>query len=204
MLGDVEIGTRTNVDDWKINRDRDDAIRQSEFYYDGFSDAAEGIIWGTDIHRLIREWTKPEIELVTKIINDIVDSKVITNFEKDKIEIIHEDKFNIFSIKIMDFYQNKKLKDVFVTVVPPYLNTKHKDSLASKFRFSLVGWSEKNENGRKVKYEFIKREIEEQLPKSIVNAFMRLWEQLDENKFQLLMKNKELGNIYGIDVSELI
>lgn len=203
MLRDIEIETRANVDDWKINRDRDDAINQSEFYYNGFSDAPEGIIWGTDIHRMVREWTNPEIELVTKIINDIVDSKVITNFEKDKIEIIHEDKFNIFSVKIKDFYQNKKLKDVFVTVVPPYLNTKHRGGLVSKFKFSLVGWSEKDENGRKIKYQFINREIEERLPKPIVNAFMRLWEQLDENKFQLLMKNKELGNIYGIDASEL-
>ena len=192
------------MDDWKINNDRDKAIRQTEFYYNGFSDAPEGIIWGTEIHRNIREWTKPEIELVTKIINDIVDSKVITNFEKGKIEIIHEDKFNIFSVKINDFYQNKKLKDVFVTVAPPYDNTKHRGGLASKFCFSLVGWSEKDENGRKIKYDFIEREIEERLPKSIVNAFMRLWEQLDENKFQLIMKNKELGNIYGIDVSELI
>ena len=201
MLKDIE--TRADVDDWKINRDRDDAINQSEFYYNGFSDAPEGLIWGTDIHRMVREWTKPEIELVTKIINDIVDSKVITNFEKGKIEIIHENKFNIFSVKIKDFYQNKKLRDVFVTVVPPYLDTNHRDGLVSKFKFSLVGWSEKDENGRKVKYQFINREIEEKLPNSIVNAFMRLWEQLDENKIQLLIKSKELGNIYGIEVSEL-
>ena len=202
MLRDIEIKMIENNVEWEINNDRSMAIRQSEFF-NGFTDANEGVIMGTDIHRMIREWTKPEIELVTKIINDIVDSKVITNFEKGKIEIIHEDKFNIFSVKIKDFYQNKKLKDVFVMVAPPYVNAKHGGGLASKFQFTLIGWSEKDENGKNVKYNFIEREIEERLPKSIVNAFMRLWEQLDENKFQLLMKNKELGNIYGIEASEL-
>ena len=172
-------------------------------FYNGYTDNDGGVIMGTDIHRMIREWTKPEIELVTKIINDIVDSKVITNFEKGKIEITHEDKFNIFGVKIKDFYQNKKLKDVFVMVAPPYAGAKRPCCLSSKFQFTLIGWSEKDENGKKVKYDFIEREIEERLPKPIINAFMRLWEQLDENKFQLLMKNKELGNIYGIDASEL-
>lgn len=202
MLRDIDIETIENSVEWEINNDRNMAIRQSE-YYNGFANADEGVIMGTDIHRMIREWTKPEIELVTKIINDIVDSKVITNFEKGKIEITHEDKFNIFGVKIKDFYQNKKLKDVFVMVAPPYANTKHRGGIASKFQFTIIGWSEKDENGKKVKYDFIEREIEERLPKPIVNAFMRLWEQLDENKFQLLIKNKELGNIYGIDASEL-
>lgn len=196
MLRDID------MEDWETNNDRDMAICLSEFY-NGYTDNDEGVIMGTDIHRMLREWTKPEIELVTKIINDIVDSKVITNFEKGKIEITHEDKFNIFGVKIKDFYQNKKLKDVFVMVAPPYVNTKHEGGLASKFQFTLIGWSEKDENGRKVKYNFIEREIEERLSKPIVNAFKRLWEQLDENKFQLLMKNKELGNIYGIEASEL-
>ena len=198
----IEIETRANVVEWEINNDRNMAIRQSEFY-NGFADADEGVIMGTDIHRMIREWTNPEIELVTKIINDIVDSKVIINFEKGKIEITHENKFNIFGIKIKDFYQHKKLRDIFVMVAPPYAEAKRPCSLSSKFQFTLMGWSEKNGNGNKVKYNFIEREIEERLPKSIVNAFMRLWEQLDENKFQLLMKNKELGNVYGIDASEL-
>lgn len=202
MLRDIEIKTIENSVEWEMNSERSMAIRSADFY-NGFTDADEGVIMGTDIHRMVREWTKPEIELVTKIINDIVDSKVITNFEKGKIEIIHEDKFNIFSVKIKDFYQNKKLKDIFVMVAPPYVKAKHGGGLASKFQFTLIGWSEKDENGKKVKYNFIEREIEERLPKSIVNAFMRLWEQLDENKFQLLMKNKELGNIYGIEASEL-
>lgn len=191
-----------DMEDWEINSERSMAIRSADFY-NGFADADEGVIMGTDIHRMVREWTKPEIELVTKIINDIVDSKVITNFEKGKIEIIHEEKFNIFSVKIKDFYQNKKLNDIFVTVAPPYINTKRGGGLASEFQFTLIGWSEKDENGKNVKYIFIEREIEDRLPKPIVNAFMRLWEQLDENKFQLLMKNKELGNIYGIEASEL-
>ena len=196
MLRDID------MEDWETYNDRDMAIRTSE-YYNGYTDNDEGVIMGTDIHRLLREWTKPEIELVTKIINDIVDSKVITNFEKGKIEITHEDKFNIFGVKIKDFYQNKKLKDVFVMVAPPYAGAKRPCCISSKFQFTIIGWSEKDENGKKVKYDFIEREIEERLPKPIVNAFMRLWEQLDENKFQLLMKNKELGNIYGIDASEL-
>lgn len=196
MLRDID------MEDWETYNDRDMAIRLSEFY-NGYTDNDEGVIMGTDIHKMLREWTKPEIELVTKIINDIVDSKVITNFEKGKIEIIHEDKFNIFGVKIKDFYQNKKLKDVFVMVAPPYAGAKRPCCISSKFQFTIIGWSEKDENGKKVKYDFIEREIEERLPKPIVNAFMRLWEQLDENKFQLLMKNKELGNIYGIDASEL-
>ena len=196
MLRDID------TEDWETYNDRDMAIRTSE-YYNGYTDNDEGVIMGTDIHRLLREWTKPEIELVTKIINDIVDSKVITNFEKGKIEITHEDKFNIFGVKIKDFYQNKKLKDVFVMVAPPYAGAKYRGGIASKFQFTIIGWSDKDENGKKVKYDFIEREIEERLPKPIVNAFMRLWEQLDENKFQLLIKNKELGNIYGIDASEL-
>lgn len=202
MLRDIEVETRANEVEWEINNERGMAIRQSE-YYNGFADADEGVIMGTDIHRMIREWTNPEIELVTKIINDIVDSKVIINFEKGKIEITHENKFNIFGIKIKDFYQHKKLRDIFVMVAPPYVEAKRPGSLSSKFQFTLMGWSEKNGNGNKVKYNFIEREIEERLPKPIVNAFMRLWEQLDENKFQLLMKNKELGNVYGIDASEL-
>ena len=197
-----EIETRANEIEWEINNERCMAIRQADFY-NGFTDNDDGVIMGTDIHRMVREWTKPEIELVTKIINDIVDSKVITNFEKGKIEITHEDKFNIFGVKIKDFYQNKKLKNVFVMVAPPYAGAKRPCCLSSKFQFTLIGWSEKDESGKKVKYNFIEREIEEKLPKPIVNAFMRLWEQLDENKFQLLMKNKELGNIYGIDASEL-
>lgn len=197
-----EIETRANEVEWEINNERGMAIRSADFY-NGFTDNDEGVIMGTDIHRMVREWTKPEIELVTKIINDIVDSKVITNFEKGKIEITHEDKFNIFGVKIKEFYKNKKLKNVFVMVAPPYAGTKRPCCLSSKFQFTLIGWSEKDESGKKVKYNFIEREIEERLPKPIVNAFMRLWEQLDENKFQLLMKNKELGNIYGIDASEL-
>ena len=202
MLRDIEVETRANEVEWEINNERGIAIRQSEFY-NGFADGDEGVIMGADIHRMIREWTKPEIELVSKIINDIVDSKVIINFEKGKIEITHENKFNIFGVKIKDFYQNKKLKDIFVMVAPPYAGAKRPSCLSSKFQFTLMGWSERDENGRKVKYNFIEREIEERLPKPIVNAFMRLWEQLDENKFKLLMKNKELGNIYGIDASEL-
>ena len=200
MLRDIE--TRANEVELKIKIERDMAIRQSDCY-DRFTDADEGVITGTDIHRVLREWTKPEIELVTKIINDIVDSKVIINFEKGKIEIIHEDKFNIFGVMIKDFYQNKKLKNIFVMVAPPYVDAKYTGCLVSKFQFTLIGWSEKDETGKKVKYNFIEREIEERLPKPIFNAFMRLWEQLDENKFQILMKNKELGNIYGIDALEL-
>lgn len=198
----IQVETRANLVEWEMNSERSMAIRSADFY-NGFTDADEGVIMGSDVHRMIREWTKPEIELVTKIINDIVDSKVITNFEKGKIEVTHEDKFNIFGVKIKDFYQNKKLKNVFVMVAPPYVDAKHTDGLASKFQFTLVGWSDKDENGRKVKYNFIEREIEERLPKPIVNAFMRLWEQLDENKFQILMKNREFGNMYGIDASEL-
>ena len=197
-----EIETRANEVELKIKVERDMAIRLFDCY-DGFIDADEGVIMGSDVHRMIREWTKPEIELVTKIINDIVDSKVITNFDKGKIEITHEDKFNIFGVKIKDFYQNKKLKNIFVMVAPPYVDANYTGGLTSEFKFTLVGWSEKDENGRKLKYNFIEREVEERLPKSIVNTFMRLWEQLDENKFQILMKNKELGNIYGIDALEL-
>ena len=197
-----EIETRANEAELKIKVERDMAIRLFGCY-DGFTDADERVIMGSDVHKMIREWTKPEIELVTKIINDIVDSNVITNFDKGKIEIIHEDKFNIFGVKIKDFYQNKKLKIIFVMVAPPYVDAKHTGGLTSEFQFTLVGWSEKDETGKKVKYNFIESEVEERLPKPIVNAFMRLWEQLDENKFQILMKNKELGNIYGIDSSEL-
>lgn len=200
MLRDIEI--RANEVELKIKVERDMAIRLFGCY-DGFMDADEGVIMGSDVHRMIREWTKPEIELITKIINDIVDSKVITNFDKGKIEITHEDKFNIFGVKIKDFYQNKKLKNIFVMVAPPYVDAKHTGGLTSEFQFTLVGWSEKDETGKKVKYNFIESEVEERLPKSIVNTFMRLWEQLDENKFQILMKNKELGNIYGINASEL-
>ncbi len=186
----------------KIIYERDLAIRQSECF-DSFSDEDAEVIMGNDIHRLMREWTKPEIELVTKIINDIVDSEVITNFEKGKVEIAHEDRFGIFSAKIKNFYNSKKLKDVFVMVAPPYENAQRADSLCSKFQFTLLGWSEKDDRGVKKKYEFVKTEIEERLPSPIIKAFMRLWEQIDENKYQILMKNKELGNIYGIDVSEL-
>ena len=105
-----EIETRANEVELKIKVERDMAICLFDCY-DGFTDADERVIMGSDVHKMIREWTKPEIELVTKIINDIVDSNVITNFDKGKIEIIHEDKFNIFGVKIKDFYQNKQLKN---------------------------------------------------------------------------------------------
>lgn len=191
------------IDDYDLIYERNMTIQKTQFF-ESFTDEDTEVITGSSVHEMeIREWTKPEIELVTKIINDIVDSEVITNFEKGKVEITHEDKFGIFSAKIKNFYNSKKLKDVFVMVAPPYKKAQRVGGLCSKFQFTLLGWSEKNERGVKKRYEFIKTEIEEQLPKPIVNAFMRLWEQLDENKFQLLMKNKELGNVYGIDASEL-
>ena len=188
--------------DYEMSYERGLAIRQSDCF-DSFTDEDAEVIMGNEIHRLMREWTKPEIELVTKIINDVVDSEVITNFEKGKVEIAYEDKFGIFSAKIKNFYNSKKLKDVFVMVAPPYEKAQRAGSLCSKFRFTLLGWSEKDDRGVKKKYEFVKTEIEERLPSPILKAFMRLWEQIDENKYQILMKNKELGNIYGIDVSEL-
>lgn len=191
------------IDDYDLRYERNMTIQKTQFF-ESFTDEDTEVITGSSVHEMeIREWTKPEIELVTKIINDIVDSEVITNFEKGKVEITHEDKFGIFSAKIKNFYNSKKLKDVFVMVAPPYKKAQRVGGLCSKFQFTLLGWSEKNERGVKKRYEFIKTEIEDRLPKPIVNAFMRLWEQLDENKFQLLMKNKELGNVYGIEASEL-
>ena len=192
------------IDDYDLRYERNMAIRTTEFF-EAFTDEDAEVNMGNDVHQMaIREWTKPEIELVTKIVNDIVDSEVITNFEKGKVEITHEDKFGIFSAKIKNFYNFKMLRDVFVMVAPPYKKAQHVGGLCSKFQFTLLGWSEKDERGEKKKYEFIKTEIEERLPTPIVKAFMRLWEQIDENKYQILMKNKELGNIYGIDASELI
>ena len=191
------------IDDYDLRYERNIAIHKTEFC-EAYTDEDAEVNMGNDVHEMLREWTKPEIELVTKIINDIVDSEVITNFEKDKVAIWHEDKFGIFSAKIKNFYNSKKLRDVFVMVAPPYKKAQHVGGLCSKFQFTLLGWSEKDEMGKKKKYEFIKTGVEEELPSPIVKAFMRLWEQIDENKYQILMKNKELGNIYGINVSELI
>lgn len=187
----------------KMNYEQDMAIRQTELF-DSFIEEGKGVIMVNEVHRMMREWTKPETELVAKIINDIVDSGVIINFEKGKVEITHEDKFGIFGAMIKNFYGSKKLRDVFVMVAPPYKEGQRTDSLCSKFQFTLIGWSEKDERGKKTKYEFVKTEIAERLPASIVKAFMRLWEQVDENKYQIFMKNKELGNMYGIEASELI
>lgn len=140
--------------------------------------------------------TKPEKTLIEKIINDIIDRDVIAEIEKGNVALWHNDKFNIFGMKLKNFYTNKKLKDVFFMVAPPHRN-------GADWNFTLYGYGEADGKGYLEERVFYKIEKGNKVPEPIFDAFVRLYEKMSEKKYLILDKYTECGNSFGIDAAEL-
>ena len=140
--------------------------------------------------------TKPEKTLIEKIINDIIDRDVIAEIEKGNVALWHDEKFNIFGMKLKNFYTNKKLKDVFFMVAPPHRND-------ADWKFTLYGYGEVDGKGYLEERVFYKIENGNKVPKPIFDAFVRLYEKMCEKKCLILDRYMECGNSFGIDAMEL-